>query len=952
MHPSHRILPILLLALAVACGMVTRVAAHAPTSVPIAELTRRIAEHPDRPDLLLERGELRRVAGDLAGAEADYAEVERLEPGHPELRLARAALALDIGEGATARRLLDDVLAVRPRDTKALRLRARALLAMGERPAAIADLGAAIALIDRPHPDLFLERARLQVAEADRAGARAGLLEARSRLGEVASLELFAIELELADGRPAAARERLGALSARYPERAALDGLAARIAAAGGGSAERGSEGPDDMAPVGAPAGATSSDFPERIARPAGAAGTTGVVTALPRNSTWKYDTTGTNRLATWRQTSFDDSAWPSGPGILGYGEPYVATTVPFGPNPANKYPTQYFRTTFNVSDPVAGVQSLTMTANYDDGFVVYLNGVEAARRAMPGGSITYTTLSSGHEGGAYENIDLSGALLWLVQGTNVLAVEVHQSSLSSNDLVWDADLAYSDMAHLTRGPYLQIGTPDAITVRWRTNTAVDSRVRYGTSPGNLTSDASNAGPTTQHEVRLTGLLPATRYYYSVGTAAAVLAGDASFTFRTAPAVGTTPPVRAWILGDSGQPTAAAFDVRDAYTGWSAGRSTDLWLMLGDNAYSSGTDSEYQVGVFDQYPLMLRQSALWPTRGNHDNLHSGANNDYYDIFTMPAAAEAGGLISGTEAYYSFNWANIHFICLDSEGSSRLPGGAMLTWLANDLAANTQPWVIAYWHHPPYTKGSHNSDSESQLIEMRQNAIPILEAGGVDLALTGHSHSYERSFLINGHHGHSTSLTPAMIVDGGDGRPDGDGVYVKPGAAQTPNAGAVHVVAGSSCQISGGSLNHPVMVTSLNLWGSMVLDIEANQLEARFLDRYGAVLDSFVIEKTAVTGVGSPPTARAVHLGPGMPNPFTLELGLSFSLERAGQVRLSIHDAAGRHVATIADGRREAGTHAARWDGRDGSGRALPNGVYLAVLEAHGERASRKIAHVR
>ncbi len=68
MYPSHRILPILLLALAIAPAAVTGVAAHEPTSVAIADLTRQIAAHADSLPLHLARGELRRVAGDFAGA--------------------------------------------------------------------------------------------------------------------------------------------------------------------------------------------------------------------------------------------------------------------------------------------------------------------------------------------------------------------------------------------------------------------------------------------------------------------------------------------------------------------------------------------------------------------------------------------------------------------------------------------------------------------------------------------------------------------------------------------------------------------------------------------------------------------------------------------------------------------------------------------------------------------
>jgi hypothetical protein len=142
-----------------------------------------------------------------------------------------------------------------------------------------------------------------------------------------------------------------------------------------------------------------------------------------------------------------------------------------------------------------------------------------------------------------------------------------------------------------------------------------------------------------------------------------------------------------------------------------------------------------------------------------------------------------------------------------------------------------------------------------------------------------------------------------------------------------------------------------MVTSLNLAGSMVLDIQGNQMMARFLGQTGAVLDSFAIEKSLTAGVG-PATAPAVRLSPAIPNPFDRDLRLSYVLDRAGSVRLSICDTQGRRVAVVEEGWHEAGRHEARWDGRNSQGLIMPNGVYLAVLEALGKRVSRKIAHVR
>jgi tetratricopeptide (TPR) repeat protein len=433
------------------------------------------------------------------------------------------------------------------------------------------------------------------------------------------------------------------------------------------------------------------------------------------------------------------------------------------------------------------------------------------------------------------------------------------------------ACVAFSSGASLaqtvTRGPYLQLTTPSSVVVRWRTSTPTDSVVRYGTTLA-LELTAQAAGPTGEHVVALSGLEPETSYYYAVGTSAGNLAGgDASHAFVTAPPAGSAKPTRIWVQGDSGKAGSDPQAVRNAYFAFTGERGTDVWLMLGDNAYGDGTDAEYQSAVFGMYPGLLRQVALWPTLGNHD-AHSASSatqsGPYYDIFTLPRNAEAGGVPSGTEAYYSFDWANIHFVCLDSEGTDRSPGGAMLTWLEADLQATSQPWIIAYWHHSPYSKGSHDSDTEAKGRALRENALPILEAYGVDLVLSGHSHNYERSFLLDGHYGLSTTLTPAMIVDGGDGRETGSGPYQKPGGF-APHAGTVYNVAGSSASTYAAPLNHPVMVLSLQRLGSVVLDVVGERLDARFLDDQGVVVDHWVMQKGPdVTG---PALIGAAALGP-------------------------------------------------------------------------------------
>ncbi len=341
--------------------------------------------------------------------------------------------------------------------------------------------------------------------------------------------------------------------------------------------------------------------------------------------------------------------------------------------------------------------------------------------------------------------------------------------------------------------------------------------------------------------------------------------GDSNTFFVTHPEIGRPQPTRVWVLGDPGTRKKAERDVRDAYYRWTGDRKTDFWLILGDIAYSAGKDTEYQGAVFDIYGSMLRKSVLWPALGNHD---AGSANSpiehgvYFNIFTMPAQGQAGGVMSGTEAYYSFDYANIHAVCIDSSDSSWMKDGLMLKWLEADLKANQQDWLIAYCHHPPYTKGSHNSDndrdSEARMRMMRERVLPILEAHGLDLMLTGHSHAYERSYLTDGHYGNSTTLdAKTHFKSMKDGRKDGTGIYLKPSRGPAPHEGAIYVVAGSSGQISGGSLQHPVQALSLNALGSLVLDFEGHRLDATFIDDQAVVRDYFTILKGKEEAVDAP-----------------------------------------------------------------------------------------------
>src|SRR5438093_1421322 len=103
----------------------------------------------------------------------------------------------------------------------------------------------------------------------------------------------------------------------------------------------------------------------------------------------------------------------------------------------------------------------------------------------------------------------------------------MHRKFLVLFGLVWCSLVLFGPKT-ITRGPYLQQGTPSSIVVRWRTDVATTSRVRYGTTPGNFTTVVSDPASTTEHIVSVTGLQSLTRYYYEVGTGTAFFVGDAN----------------------------------------------------------------------------------------------------------------------------------------------------------------------------------------------------------------------------------------------------------------------------------------------------------------------------------------------------------------------------------------------------------------------------------------
>jgi hypothetical protein len=463
---------------------------------------------------------------------------------------------------------------------------------------------------------------------------------------------------------------------------------------------------------------------------------------------------------------------------------------------------------------------------------------------------------------------------------------------------------------------FLQQLSDTSVVIKWRGEATAAC---IGTLQDTLKVYAEATVTEGDHkEVVFSNLLPQVTYFYSIGGARVAPDGQ---EFTTHPEVGQLPNdlnTRVWIIGDSG---TGGDDEREDHEGEAlevlagmeafvarTGEPIDVFLMLGDNAYDVGSDFNFQQAVFETYPDLLKSVALWPTIGNHemglgpigrtdaagfsvsadpDSWYEEAGQPtqttpYLDIFTLPTAGESGGVPSGTEQYYSFDYGAVHFVSLDSQLSARDPDqlDAMKAWLIDDLSSTTADWTIVIFHHPPYSKGAnHDSDDTEKLNGfdmpqqwMREEFVPIFDQYGVDVVYNGHSHSYERSYYLTNLTGKSDTYSAANNAELVDGNPNlpSSGRGAEAYEQLSPTSGGVddrvvYTVAGNGGKADTSSgltapdqwLLHPAMVVQpadtqspkrrgIAVIGSVVLDANPEELHARFIDANGEVLDSFTI----------------------------------------------------------------------------------------------------------
>jgi hypothetical protein len=501
--------------------------------------------------------------------------------------------------------------------------------------------------------------------------------------------------------------------------------------------------------------------------------------------------------------------------------------------------------------------------------------------------------------------------------------------------------------AQVTRQPYLQVLTPASIVIRWNTQNSDTGKVYYGLSREALINTVVESETRTFHEVTVSGLTPATKYFYSIDT----LGGSDEQYFITSPPPGNTGKTRIWVISDFGQ-TDVDDNVERIKTvnRWKifndGNYHADLILSLGDQ-----TENDIQVELQETYFNLLDQellnSPLFTIEGNHEDYDSMVN--YKATFSVPQSGESGGYPSNSQDYYSFDYANIHIIMLSTEIDDI--GGPQLSWLRNDLKnidKDKTDWLIACLHRPFHSGGYHPTDESSTAQEQRDYWLKELEDYGVDLILQGHNAIYERSFLINNLIGPTTSLTDANIIDRGNGREDGDGAYYK-GSGVNPHQGTIFIEVAPGGNAVKNNANYQIFSYSFSggaIEGSVVIDVDSsNRLDGYFLcnrpDTDSSYLwDYFTIIKSDTVNTGS----KTMDQSSGdcrirnYPNPFKSSTEISYILSQTDYVKIAVYDMTGRNITTIDQGLREKGVHTIEWIPKDKNGCYLPGGLYIARIQ--------------
>jgi predicted phosphodiesterase len=295
----------------------------------------------------------------------------------------------------------------------------------------------------------------------------------------------------------------------------------------------------------------------------------------------------------------------------------------------------------------------------------------------------------------------------------------------------------------LIRGPTVNLVTNHSALIFWRTEGATDATVHYGLN-SSLLESISNSTLDSDHRITLSGLQIDSTYWYQVssnGTSSSV------YTFKTAPADGA--PFKMLVIGDNrpGVSTRQPWTFRQLAELMTEERP-HLVVFTGDYVWEVNEDEEWNTEAWTSFTEISdsigHYAPLYGVIGNHDDGQQTAGERrpefFFDSFELPHEPAT---------YYSFDYAGVHFSCLDTE-EWNLWGritGEQFEWLEDDLSSTNSKMKFVFAHQPMYPVSHINSALDTNKEE-RDRLQLLFEEQNVTAFFAGHDHCYNR-ITVNG-----------------------------------------------------------------------------------------------------------------------------------------------------------------------------------------------------------
>ena len=487
----------------------------------------------------------------------------------------------------------------------------------------------------------------------------------------------------------------------------------------------------------------------------------------IDQGTSWKYlddntDPAAGGALNAWTLGTFDDSAWKEAAGKFGAKRGELADVSGYMPTVLlNQYyeenkdiPTYFFRTSVTLEN-ISEITSLSGTFYSDDEAAVYINGHEVFSNlsAQPDGDNLYY---SGHGQGAPEEHEISLSAEecqeYLVEGENVIAVELHNDRETSSDIYFEFESLNANRNEVfetvQKSVILMVGSDETSrNLTWYANVdtagsvqwAKQSDMQDGLFPAQYneaaaTSIATNDAGFYSNQATMTNLEENTAYVYRVVNGDTV---SQIYTFET----GDFDEGFSFIL--AGDPQIGAGNTESDTVGWDETLDTaiaqldpDFLVSAGDQVNTNNNETQYTGYLNDALTYLTSATTI----GNHDS-GSAAYNEHFNL--PNESTQLGATTAGTD--YWFVYDNTLFMVINSNNRST---AEHKEFLESAIAQNPDVrWKTVVFHHSVYSTASHVDDGD--IIERREELPPMFSELDIDVVLMGHDHVYTRTYMMNG-----------------------------------------------------------------------------------------------------------------------------------------------------------------------------------------------------------